>query len=93
MQDRGLVCIRKVSVRNERFSPSWHAACSFLLQRGRWGVLWTIVAILMILWLLGVLSAYTLGGFVYPMLVVERVVLFIDLVTGRRSARGGANFR
>jgi len=47
-------------------------------------VLWTIVVILMILWLVAAVSAYRLGGFVYPMLVVERVVLFIDLITGRR---------
>jgi len=38
----------------------------------------------MILWLVAAVSAYRLGGFVYPMLVVERVVLFIDLITGRR---------
>jgi hypothetical protein len=43
-----------------------------------------MVVILIILGLLGVASAYTLGGLVYPMLVVERVVLFIDLITGRR---------
>ena len=49
-----------------------------------WRMLWTILVILVILSLLSVVSAYTLGGFVYPMLVVERVVLFIDLVTGRR---------
>jgi Family of unknown function (DUF5670) len=47
-------------------------------------VLWTIVVILMILWLLSMVSAYRLGGFVFPMLVVERVVLFIDLITGRK---------
>jgi hypothetical protein len=56
-------------------------------------VLWAMVVILMILLLLGVVSAYRLGGFVYPMLVVERAVLFIDLITGRRPAPGGANFR
>jgi hypothetical protein len=46
-----------------------------------------MVVLLMILWLLGAISAYTLGGLVYPMLVVERVVLFIDLITGRRLRR------
>jgi hypothetical protein len=35
-----------------------------------------------ILWWFGVVSAYKLGKFVYPMLFVERVVLFIDLITG-----------
>jgi hypothetical protein len=47
-------------------------------------VLWMIVVILLILWLLAALSAYRLGGFVYPMLVVERVVLFVDSITGHK---------
>jgi hypothetical protein len=47
-------------------------------------VLLTTVVILMMLWLVAVVSAYRVGGFVCPMLVVERVVLFIDSVTGHR---------
>lgn len=49
-------------------------------------MLWTIFVILLILWLLGVVSTYTLGGFIHLLLVLALVVLLIQLITGRRSA-------
>ena len=42
--------------------------------------------ILLILWLLGIVSSYTLGGFVHILLVIAVVVLLINLITGRRPA-------
>ena len=48
-------------------------------------MLWTIFVILLVLWLLGVVSSYTLGGFIHILLVLARVVLVIQLVTGRRA--------
>ncbi|MGB6744828.1 MAG: lmo0937 family membrane protein [Terracidiphilus sp.] len=47
-------------------------------------MLWTIFVILLVLWLLGVVSAYTLGGFIHILLVIALVVLVIQLITGRR---------
>ncbi|MDQ2969524.1 MAG: lmo0937 family membrane protein [Acidobacteriota bacterium] len=47
-------------------------------------MLWTIFVILLILWLLGLVSGYTLGGFVHILLVVAVVVLLIRLIQGRR---------
>jgi len=47
-------------------------------------MLWTIFVILLILWLLGVVSSYTLGGFVHLLLVIALVILVIQLITGRR---------
>jgi hypothetical protein len=47
-------------------------------------MLWTIFIILLVLWLLGVVSSYTLGGFIHILLVVALVVLLIQLITGRR---------
>jgi hypothetical protein len=47
-------------------------------------MLWTIFVILLVLWLLGVVSAYTLGGFIHLLLVLAVVVLLIQLITGRR---------
>jgi Family of unknown function (DUF5670) len=47
-------------------------------------MLWTIFVILLILWLLGVVTSYTLGGFIHLLLVVALVVLLIQLITGRR---------
>jgi Family of unknown function (DUF5670) len=48
-------------------------------------VLWTIFILLLVLWLLGVVSSYTLGGFIHILLVIALVVLLIQLITGRRS--------
>lgn len=47
-------------------------------------MLWTIFVILLILWLLGLVSGYTMGGFVHILLVVAVVVLLIRLISGRR---------
>jgi len=49
-------------------------------------MLWTIFVILLVLWLLGIVSAYTLGGFIHLLLVLALVVLVLQLVTGRRAA-------
>jgi Family of unknown function (DUF5670) len=49
-------------------------------------MLWTIFVVLLILWLLGLVSAYTLGGFIHLLLVLALVVLIINLVSGRRTA-------
>lgn len=49
-------------------------------------MLWTIFVILLILWLLGLVSSYTLGGFIHLLLVVALVVLVINVISGRRPA-------
>ena len=48
--------------------------------------MWTIVAILVVLWLLGMVSSYTLGGLIHILLVVALVVAVIQLIQGRRVA-------
>ena len=47
-------------------------------------MLWTIFVILLILWLVGVVSSYTLGGFIHLLLVIALVMLLIDIISGRR---------
>jgi Family of unknown function (DUF5670) len=49
-------------------------------------MLWTIFVILLIMWLLGMVSSYTLGGFIHLILVIALVVLVYNLLTGRRAA-------
>jgi hypothetical protein len=49
-------------------------------------MLWTIFVILLVLWLLGLVSSYTLGGFIHILLVLALVVLVINLLSGRRTA-------
>ncbi|HEY5767818.1 MAG TPA: lmo0937 family membrane protein [Candidatus Udaeobacter sp.] len=48
-------------------------------------MLWTIFVILLVLWLLGLVSSYTLGGFIHILLVIAVVVLIIQLLSGRRA--------
>jgi asparagine N-glycosylation enzyme membrane subunit Stt3 len=46
-------------------------------------MLWTIAVILLILWLLGMVSSYTLGGFIHILLVLAIVAVLIRLIQGR----------
>jgi hypothetical protein len=48
-------------------------------------MLWTIFVILLVLWLLGLVTSYTLGGFIYILLVLAIAVLIIQLISGRRA--------
>lgn len=47
-------------------------------------MLWTIAVILIALWLLGLVSSYTMGGFVHLLLVIAIVVVVLQFVQGRR---------
>lgn len=47
-------------------------------------MLWTIFVILLVLWLLGLVSGYAMGGFIHILLVVAIVVLLIQVIQGRR---------
>jgi hypothetical protein len=47
-------------------------------------MLWTIFVILLILWLVGIVSSYTLGGFIHLLLVIALVVLLLNVIGGRR---------
>lgn len=48
-------------------------------------MLWTIVVILLVLWLLGLVSSYTLGGFIHLLLVLAIIIVVINLISGRRA--------
>lgn len=47
-------------------------------------MLWTIFVILLVLWLLGLVSSYTMGGFIHILLVIALVILVIRIIQGRR---------
>lgn len=49
-------------------------------------MLWTIFVILLVLWLLGVVTSYTMGGFIHLLLILALVALVFQLITGRRAA-------
>jgi hypothetical protein len=47
-------------------------------------MLWTVFLVLVVLWMLGVVSSYTLGGFIHVLLVLAIVALLVQLIQGRR---------
>ena len=48
-------------------------------------MLWTIAVILIVLWLLGLVSSYTLGGFIHILLVLAIIVVLVNVIQGRRA--------
>ena len=47
-------------------------------------MLWTIAVILIILWLLGLVSSYTMGGFIHVLLVIAVIVVLFNIIQGRK---------
>jgi Family of unknown function (DUF5670) len=47
-------------------------------------MLWTIAVILLVLWALGLVTSYTMGGFIHVLLVIAIVVVLINVIQGRR---------
>ena len=47
-------------------------------------MLYTIAVVLIILWLLGLVSSYTMGGFIHVLIVIAIVVVLVRIITGRR---------
>lgn len=48
-------------------------------------MLWTLFVVLIVLWLLGVVSSYTMGGFIHVLLVLAVIALVFQLISGRRA--------
>ena len=48
-------------------------------------MLWTIAIIMLVLWGLGLVSSYTMGGFIHILLVLAVIVVVLNLIQGRRS--------
>jgi hypothetical protein len=48
-------------------------------------MLWTICVILVVMWLLGMVSSYTMGGFLHILLVLAIAVVLINVISGRRA--------
>ena len=48
-------------------------------------MLWTVAVILIVLWLLGLVSSYTMGGFIHVLLVIALVVIVINVIQGRKA--------
>ena len=48
-------------------------------------MLYTLAVVLIVLWLLGLVSSYTMGGFIHILLVIAIVVVLLNVISGRRS--------
>jgi hypothetical protein len=48
-------------------------------------MLWTIAIVLLLLWALGLVSSYTMGGFIHILLIAAVVMVLVSLITGRRA--------
>ncbi|MBS1200622.1 MAG: uncharacterized protein H6R27_1300 [Proteobacteria bacterium] len=48
-------------------------------------MLWTIAVVLVVLWLLGLVTSYTLGGFIHILLVLAVIVILLNVIQGRRA--------
>lgn len=47
-------------------------------------MLWTIVVVLLILWVLGLVSSYTMGGLIHVLLVIAVIVILVNVIQGRK---------
>jgi len=48
-------------------------------------MLWTIAVVLAVLWLLGLVSSYTMGGFIHILLVLAIIIVLVNVIQGRRG--------
>jgi hypothetical protein len=48
-------------------------------------MLYTIAVVLVILWLLGLVTSYTVGGFIHVLLVIAIIMILVNLISGRRT--------
>jgi len=53
-------------------------------EKGKTAMLYTIAVVLVVLWLLGFVSAYTLGGFIHVLLVIAVVLILLRVISGRQ---------
>jgi hypothetical protein len=79
-------------VLHRRVRAAWSADPVALLLTARQSstdvrmtMLWTLFVVLLLLWLLGVVSSYTLGGFIHLLLVLAVVAVLVQLISGRRA--------
>jgi hypothetical protein len=55
-----------------------------LIEQKEVTMIWTIAVILIILWVLGLVSSYTMGGFIHVLLVIAIIVVLFNIIQGRR---------
>jgi hypothetical protein len=73
-------------VGGHRLAARWGAGADARFSRpfARRAMLWTLFVVLLVLWFLGVVSSYTLGGFIHVLLVLALIAVVLQLIQGRR---------
>lgn len=77
----GWECIQRVVAGGELTGPGFVGSS----QCEEVAMLWTIFVILLVLWLLGVVTSYSLGGFIHVLLVIAVILAVMQLIQGRRA--------
>jgi hypothetical protein len=54
-------------------------------SKGRWIMLWTLAVLLVVLWALGLVTSYTMGGFIHILIVLAIVVVLVRVIQGRKT--------
>ena len=78
--------LRRTESRDQKMAASnrWHAICFIVTREESAIMLWTLAAIFAVLWVLGLVTSYTLGGFIHILIVLAVVAVAIRLIQGRR---------
>ena len=71
-------------IRAELFPRRKSEPAEYRTVIGVTGMLWTISVILIVMWVLGMVSSYTMGGFIHILLVIAIVTMLLRLIGGRR---------
>jgi hypothetical protein len=69
----------------QTFKAALANAAASRCQRGEDHMLWTIAVILIVLWALGLVSSYTMGGFIHLLLIIAIIVVVVGFLQGRRA--------
>lgn len=86
MLARNVMCPETGTARNPQASDRVRSQRGLALDQGarRHQMLWTITLLLFLLWLVGMVSNYTLGGFIHLLLLLAIVTMLIRIIQGRR---------
>jgi hypothetical protein len=84
--DGARVCAAEQTIREHLFIVNLRpeAHCLSWRMNEEYNMLYTIAVVLIVLWLLGLVTSYTMGGFVHVLLVIAVVMILVNIISGRR---------
>jgi hypothetical protein len=85
LRDLSCGCVSRALIRRWALNSQWNEFPGLHSNVREVAMLWTIFVILLVLWLLGVVTSYTLGGFIHVLLVIAVIMAVMQLIQGRRA--------